>query len=297
MRPIPVATSPNLVVSGDSPSLTEFGSAEVGDDPVADQVGGHALGIRVANRDMGAATHRVSRAAEGEAQPGKARVEQRDRVFGQGDALRPDAVDAGVGDEADALLDGRQRDDPGRPDEPCPDSRLGIVSLAHRELVALAEPALDRVSQLPLERVTDVEPGGRTGSAVEVLVGAPHGQVGAGSLEVHLDRAAGVAQVPEAERARVVGQCRDRGHVGDRRRAVVDMTERHQGDVARVSVDGGRDVGRLRTVDRVGVEPGDLEVPLPSESLEQVAVGREVRRRSRRLVGPGLASRAASASL
>src|SRR5439155_26721661 len=94
------------------------------------------------------------------------RVVQRDRVLRGGDPLRPDPVDPGFRDQADALLGGRQPENPGRSRQPAGDARLRPEALAHLELVGLAEPALDRVAELRLEIAPDVEVGRRAGAAV-----------------------------------------------------------------------------------------------------------------------------------
>ena len=57
--------------------------------------------------------------------------------------------------------------------------RLGLVVRPHRELVALAEPALDRRAQRVLQGSAHVEEGRRARAGVEVLVGAADGEVGA----------------------------------------------------------------------------------------------------------------------
>ena len=84
-----------------------------------------------------------------------------DRVLGQGDPLGADPVDAGLGGQPRTLLHGRQPEDRRRADEPAPDPGLRIVALGHRELVALAEPAPDRVPDLALQLAADVDEGRR----------------------------------------------------------------------------------------------------------------------------------------
>ena len=199
-----------------------------------------------------------------------------DRELAEGGALAPDRVDARLGGQQDALLDGRQRKHPGRSGEPLRDARRRIVALGHRELVALPEPALDRVAQPILEGAADVQPGRRAGSAVEELVRAADREVGAARVELDVDRAARVAEVPDDERPGLVGEGGDRVDVGDRGRSVVHVAEGDERDVARMRRQGRGDVVGRRSVDRVGVDPGDLEVPRPGQALQDVAIGREV---------------------
>jgi hypothetical protein len=61
--------------------------------------------------------------------------------------------------------------------------------VAHGELVALPEPALDRLPEPVLVLASHVQEGRRARPAVEVLVGAADGQVRAGALEIDGDRA------------------------------------------------------------------------------------------------------------
>ena len=87
----------------------------------------------------------------------------------------------------------------------------------------------------------------------------------------------GVRQVPQDERAGVVGEGRDRRQVGDRGGSVVDVAEGHERDVARMRVEDGGDVVDRRAVDRIRIEPGDLAVAIAGQALEHVPIGREVR--------------------
>ena len=59
------------------------------------------------------------------------------------------------------------------------------------------------------------------------------------------------------------------GQVGDRRRAVVDVAEGDERDVAAMRREDGGDLVGGRAVDRVGVEPGDLAVAVAGEALER----------------------------
>ena len=84
----------------------------------------------------------------------------------------------------------------------------------------------------------DVEEGRRSRPAVQVLVGAPHGEVGPGPGEGDRHGADGVRQVPEREGARPMRERRDRRHVVHERRAVRRVREGHE---RRVPVDRARE--------------------------------------------------------
>src|SRR5439155_23325430 len=85
-------------------------------------------------------------------------------------------------------LGAAQARDRRRPDEPALDARAGIERGAHRELIALAEPALDRVAQAALQFASDEQEGRRAGSGVQVFVRAADGEVRAGTVELDGDR-------------------------------------------------------------------------------------------------------------
>ena len=92
---------------------------------------------------------------------------------------------------------------------------------------------------------------------------------------VGLDRdgAGGVAEIPEDQRAGVVGDAGERRGIGEVAGAV--------GDVAQ---DDHRRLGADRLAERVGghaggevdVDPSDTAAPLAGDALDEVAVGREV---------------------
>ena len=116
----------------------------------------------------------------------------------------------------------------------------------------------------------DVEERGRAGAGVEVLVGAPDGEVDAVLLEADLDRSRRVAQVPAHERACRVSGLRDRRQVGQRAGAVRDVREDDQPHVACGA--RGLHVGDGRALDRVGLD----EAEVVGDAFEHVAVGGEV---------------------
>src|SRR5439155_1379882 len=128
--------------------------------------------VGMTDGDVGAAAGGRTRAADCHAERGQSFVDKRDRVFGEGDPLCPYPLGPRLRNQADPDLRRREAEDPGRAGQPGADVRPGFVALAHRELIARAEPALGRVSERRLKRLPDVQPGWRTGSAVEVLVGA-----------------------------------------------------------------------------------------------------------------------------
>jgi hypothetical protein len=91
----------------------------------------------------------------------------------------------------------------------------------------------------------------RPRAGVQVLVGAPDGQVGADRVEVDLDRAGRVAQVPQDERPRRLAGGRDLGHPRQRAGSVIHGRENDERRAARARL---VDLGRLRAGDGVGGE-------------------------------------------
>ena len=110
------------------------------------------------------------------------------------------------------------------------DPRRRLVDRPHRELVALAEPPLDRRAELLLQVPPHVEERRRPGPAVEVLVRAADREIGAGGGQPGRHRPDGVREVPEHERARVVDQPGDGRQVGERAGAVGHVREDDDGD-------------------------------------------------------------------
>ena len=86
---------------------------------------------------------------------------------------------------------------------PSAGSKLG----RHPELLAMAEPAPDRLVQARLQFLAHVDERRRAGPAVQVLVAAADGEVGAARLQGHGHRAGRMAHVPEDQGP---GRMRDR---------------------------------------------------------------------------------------
>src|SRR6185437_11737524 len=84
------------------------------------------------------------------------------------------------------------------------DALDGVVHRSHRELVALAEPAPDRLAQPVLQLAAYVEDRGGAWPGVDVLVGAADREVGTARVELDRHRADRVAQVPQHEGAGLV---------------------------------------------------------------------------------------------
>ena len=179
---IPRWTSANEVVSGDRPRRIESGSRKSGMTLRRDELAREALrasGWRIAT----CAPRRADSRGEPERSSRAARARRRWTAIAYSVRAMPLARIASMpasADERDPVLGGGQAEDrPACPTSQPPDARPRLVALPHLELVALPEPAPDRLAELVLELAPDVEEGGRAGSAVEVLVGAADGEVDA----------------------------------------------------------------------------------------------------------------------
>ena len=121
--------------------------------------------------------------------------------------------------------------------------------------------------------VRDVEEGGRAGPAVEVLVAAADGEVDVPRVELDGHDADRVAEVPQDQRARVVGDLRQRRGVGEPGGPVGHVAQHHQrglrshrfGELVGGDAGGG-----------VDVDPPEGHAELVGDPLGDVAVGREV---------------------
>jgi hypothetical protein len=203
-------------------------------------------------------------------------------------ALRRQPLDAGLGHQPDADLHGRHGQHRRCPHPEALDVGRRLVHRAHRELVALTEPPLDRGPQLLLEVAPHVEEGRRARAAVEVLVGAADGQVGVRGREPDRHGAGGVRQVPEHEGTGVVHLPGDRRDVGQRARPVGHRRQDDDGDPA---VQRGRKRRRVEALVDVGRELADGHAECLGDAGDDVAVGREVVGRAHQHVpagaGPG----------
>ena len=218
---------------------------------------------------------------------------QRDRQIGEGERLRAQRLDTRLEHQLDGRLDGGEAEDRRRPREEALDPRSRLVARAHLELLPLAEPALDRRAQPLLQVAPHVEERRRPRPGIEVLVGAPDGQLRL--RQVDRDDAGRVAQVPEHQRAGAVHGGGDRGDVGERARPVAD----HGQDDERRAL--GRRVNPvgLRPGDRVGREPAQLErraAPRCPRARSGRSETRARRRRPRRGAGRARRRRACRGS-
>jgi hypothetical protein len=220
---------------------------------------------------VGAAPVRVARRSQLEAERGQALVDAVDGKPGERPRLRADGRHARLGDQQRSLLHRGGGQDRWRAGEPAADARIGLVGPFHLELVALAEPALDRGAQAGLAVLSDVQVGGRARPSVQVLVGAAHRQLDAPPAQVHGHGAGRVAEIPDQRSGRLGGDALD---VGQRTGAVGDMGEAHQGDLAAAAC--ARHVGRSRSLDRVRLEAGQLTAMPAGQAVEYVAVGGEI---------------------
>ena len=96
-------------------------------------------------------------------------------------------------------------EDPGRSEQEAADVRVGLVLVTHLELLALGEPAPDRLVERGLQLGGDVRPRRRARAPVEELVRAADREFDAGAGQVHLDRPGGVGEVPHHDCAGLGG--------------------------------------------------------------------------------------------
>src|SRR5205823_10692382 len=107
----------------------------------------------------------------------------------------------------------------------------------------------------------------------EVLVGAAHRQVGTASVEVHRHGADGVAQIPEHQRAAVVGDAGDLRHVGQGAAAVSHVRQAEQRSAI---IHGGADRLRAHALVDVGVDHAQVAAESGGHAGQHVPIGGEV---------------------
>ena len=130
--------------------------------------------------------------------------------------------------------------------------RTPVIGL-ERERRRVPEPSLDRVGKFVVQRRGDVQKRGGAGSAVQILVAASHREVDPITLQLDLDCAGGVRQIPQRQGAGPMRRLRERRHVVPLAVAEVDVREREQRGVA---VECLRDV---RAVDRAQLATEQLD--------------------------------------
>ena len=226
---------------------------------------GHAS--RVAQRDVRAAARRVARRAEREAerrQPGVVRARRSARSARRTSraarrcrprrsAARPPRPPRARGSAACRPGSARSRR-PGRSRAP---SRTGRAGRTSPRSASAATPGSSS---------RDVEERGRARPGVEVLVGAADRQLARPPPRRSTGTAPAECERSQTTSRRARGGGRQRGHVGERARAVVDVRE-HDERGRR----GSRDGGPSGVVEQPQLAPARR-----GEPLEHVAVGREV---------------------
>ena len=249
------------------PSRTQSGPRKSGIDVRAlDQRAADRPRLGVAQRDVRAAPRGVARRAErrSRAAPSHSSCSAISSSVWAIDFSRSASM-PGLGGDPHALLDRGQHEDRRRAGQEAGDARRGLVRALHRELVVLAEPALDRRAQRVLQRLGDVQVAGGARAGVEVLVGAADGVAGCrrafsstGTAPAECER----SQIDRAPRSK-------RLHVGQRAGAVVDVARARRAPSGHARRAAGRAAGRR-------LEDPQLEPARAGDALEHVAVGREV---------------------
>ena len=171
----------------------------------------------------------------------------------------PSKVSSPASSAASARIDGvpvRKRSDP----------VSWPVIVVEREGLGMAHPALKRGAQLVLQPLGDEDEGRRARAAVQIFVAAADREVAAGAVEVELDRAGAVRQVPDRQRAGRVRRVVDRAHVVDCALAIIDVGQRDDGGVV---VDRAQRPRRPAT--GLQLEPEQL-----GDALRDIEVGREI---------------------
>ena len=113
----------------------------------------------------------------------------------------------------------------------------------------------------------------RSGTGVDVFVGAADRQVDAGRVELDRHGAGAVAQVPDHQAPGRVAGGGDAGQIQPGGRPVVDVGETHQGGAF---VQGGRQLVRVDAADGIRLQQPQLATPGLGQPGQHEAVGREV---------------------
>jgi len=157
------------------------------------------------------------------------------------------------------------------------------VDAAHRPVVVhegerlgVAHPALQRIGELVLKPIGDVDERRRAGTAVEIFVPAADGEIAAAAVEIDLNRPGAVTKVPNDKSAGGVGGVVHRAHVVECGCFVIDVGETH-------------DRGLLVdfTHHLFGRHCPQFEVEDVADALRGVEIGREARLLSHDLAPAG----------
>ena len=199
---------------------------------------------------------------------GAALFHQRDEQIRQGQRLAADGFHGRLRKDLQAAFDQGQRDDGLRAAQGAGDAVGGRKARIHGERRSVAPPAGQRLAEARLVFFGYPDEGGRAWAAVQVLIGAANGQVGAGAVQVQRHGAGRMGQVPQRQRALRVAMAADGCHVVLVAGTVVDVREHGDGTI------GGYGLRQLLgAVDQAqlvaAIEPG-------GKTLRHVQVGREV---------------------
>ena len=235
--------------------------AEVGHDVRAlDQRAADAPRLGMAQRDVRAALLRGARGVPSSKPSARApRRGCRPRAPSASPPWRG-SLDPGLADQLGADVDRGEAEDRRRAGEEAAHAGVGLVGALHRELVALPEPALDRRAQRLLQRAPrrTGRPGPRARRSGTCRCSRRRGRRRDASSSTGTAPAEWLrshrTSAPPACAASVIAR-----QVGERARAVGDVRERDERDVAGAA--GRRDLLRLRPVDAVALEQAQLGPP------------------------------------
>nr|GEU28320.1 hypothetical protein [Tanacetum cinerariifolium] len=218
--------------------------AVVADHAARDQRLHHRVAVRMGHADLAAALgmgtgrdHRQRMRAAMLFQQRDEQVRQRQRFVAQGSHRH-------LVENVEPAFHQRQRRHRLGAAQRAPDAAGRRVRRLHGKRLAVRPPARERLFELFLVALGHPDEGWRAGTAVEEFIGAAHGKVGVGGIELHVHGAGRMGQVPQRQRAGRVDLRGGGRHVEHAARAVVDVGEHHHGHLlAGVACQRGGQVG------------------------------------------------------
>src|SRR5262245_33209489 len=184
------------------------GAAEVADHTPIDESLHDFVGMWVPERDLAAAHGRVAGRRQCHAKAAAAPLDKRDKQIREAKTLLAQLIEVHVVPDLERADKCTHGEDRLRPAQHRAYAGAGSERAIESERIRMTPPTTKWLRELAVMAPGRKHKGWRTRAAIEVLVGAANGEIGAVRVEINPQRAHAVAEIPDRDGAYIMDAAR-----------------------------------------------------------------------------------------
>src|SRR5262245_46920270 len=234
----------------------EVGAAEIADHPLVDQSLHDLVAMWMAQRDLTAAPCPLARRRQSYAEGATAFLDEGDKQVREPKALFAHLIEFDVVPNLERAGKCAHGEDRLCSTQHGADAVTRSEGAIKGERARMAPPTRERLREFAVMAAGGKHKRWRARATIEVFVRGANGEIGAVGIEIDLEHARAVTEIPYRDRACLMDAPRECGHVAQHAGAIVHVVNEHHSHVATDQVLDARAIDTLKPYAHVWAQAG-----------------------------------------